>query len=115
MLRIPPPSYPFRVATTPRWFPIPATSADRSAGINHQRHRFVLSGVWNLNYAQRFSGAAKQILGGWELSGILTAQSGQPYSAMVNTDLNNDSNRSTDRTPGLGRDTFYLPRSVSLD
>jgi len=89
--------------------------ADRAAGINDQRHRFVLSGVWNLNYAQRFSGAAKQIFGGWELSGILTAQSGQPYSAMVNTDLNNDSNRSTDRTPGIGRDTFYLPRTVSLD
>jgi len=45
----------------------------------------------------------------------LTAQSGQPYSAMVNTDLNNDSNRSTDRTPGIGRDTFYLPRTISLD
>jgi Carboxypeptidase regulatory-like domain/TonB dependent receptor len=91
------------------------TRADRAAGVNDQRHRFVLSGVWTLNYAQRFSGAAKQILGGWELSGILTAQSGQPYSAMVNTDLNNDSNRSTDRTPGIGRDTFYLPRTVSLD
>src|SRR6266480_2183825 len=89
--------------------------ADRAAGINDQRHRFVLSGVWDLNYAQRFSGAIKQVLGGWELSGILTAQSGQPYSAMVNTDLNNDSNRSTDRTPGIGRDTFYLPRTVSLD
>jgi hypothetical protein len=34
---------------------------------------------------------------------------------MVNSDLNNDSNRSTDRTPGLGRNTFYLPRTVSLD
>src|SRR6267142_84393 len=89
--------------------------ADRSAGINDQRHRFVLSGVWNLNYAQRFSGAAKQVLGGWELSGILTAQSGQPYSAQVNFDLNNDSNRSTARTPGVGRNTFYLPRTISLD
>jgi hypothetical protein len=89
--------------------------ADRAAGINDQRHRFVLSGVWTLNYAQQFSGAARQILGGWELSGILTAQSGQPYSAMVNSDLNNDSNRSTDRTPGIGRNTFYLPRNVSLD
>ncbi len=34
---------------------------------------------------------------------------------MVNFDLNNDSNRSTDRTPGVGRNTFYLPRTVSLD
>jgi hypothetical protein len=34
---------------------------------------------------------------------------------MVNFDLNNDGNSRTDRTPGLGRDTFYLPNFVSLD
>jgi hypothetical protein len=58
---------------------------------------------------------AKAILGGWGVSGILTAQSGQPYSGLVNFDLNNDGNSATDRTPGLGRNTFYLPATVSLD
>jgi len=33
----------------------------------------------------------------------------------VNFDLNNDGNSATDRTPGLGRNTFYLPRTVSLE
>jgi hypothetical protein len=89
--------------------------ADRAAGINDQRHRFVLSGVWDLNYAQGLDRIGRAILGGWELSGIFTAQSGQPYSGLLGFDLNNDSNSRTDRLPGLGRDTFYLPKQVTLD
>jgi len=88
---------------------------DRAPSVSDQRHRFVLSGVWQLNYASRLPAPAKAILAGWELSGILTAQSGLPYSGLVNFDLNNDGNSATDRTPGLGRDTFYLPTTVSLD
>jgi hypothetical protein len=34
---------------------------------------------------------------------------------MVNSDLNGDGNSRTERTPGVGRDTFYLPNFVSLD
>jgi len=89
--------------------------ADRSAGINDQRHRFVLSCIWELSYANHLPAIPKAILGGWEVSGIFTAQSGQPYSGLVNFDLNNDGNAATDRTPGLGRDTFYLPATVSFD
>ena len=88
---------------------------DRAPSVSDQRHRFVLSGVWQLNYAKGLPPPAKAILGGWELSGILTAQSGLPYSGLVNFDLNNDGNSATDRTPGLGRNTFYLPRTVSFD
>ena len=90
--------------------------ADRAAGVNDQRHRFVLSGMWDLDsYAHGLSKGARYLAGGWSLSAILTAETGQPYSAMVNFDLNNDSNSRTDRVPGVGRDTFYLPNFVSLD
>ncbi len=90
--------------------------ADKGPGVNDQRHRFVLSGVWNLNYASRMSSSiARGVLGGWQLSGIFTAESGQPYSGLLGFDLNGDSNSFTDRTPGLGRDTFYLPKLISLD
>lgn len=88
---------------------------DRAPSVSDQRHRFVLSGVWQLNYAKRLRPASRAILAGWELSEILTAQSGLPYSGLVNFDLNNDGNSATDRTPGLGRNTFYLPTTVSLD
>ncbi len=89
---------------------------DRGPGVNDQRHRLVLSSVWDLDsYAHSFSRGWQYLLGGWQLSGILTAETGQPYSGMVNFDLNGDGNSRTDRVPGLGRDTFYLPNFVSLD
>jgi len=91
------------------------TRADRSAGINDQRHRLVLNGIWELDYANSLSSVGRAILSGWQISGIVTAQSGQPYSGLVNFDLNDDGNAATDRTPGLGRDTFHLPATVSLD
>lgn len=91
-------------------------AGDRGTGVNDQRHRFVFSPIWDLNsYASGLSPAARYLLGGWQLSAILTAQTGQPYSGLVNFDLNGDSNSRTDRTPGLGRDTFYLPNFVSFD
>jgi hypothetical protein len=74
-----------------------------------------LIGISQISYADHLPAAARAIFQGWEFSGILTAQSGQPYSAQVNFDLNNDGNAATDRTPGVGRNTFYTPATVSLD
>src|SRR5712692_516290 len=89
---------------------------DRAAGVNDQRHRFVLSAIWDLDgYTHSLNRSWRYLAGGWQLSGILTAETGQPYSGMVNSDLNKDSNSRTDRSPGLGRDTFNLPNFVSLD
>jgi len=89
--------------------------ADRGPGAEDVRHRFVLSGFWDLNYANRLSKTRKALLGGWELSGILAVQSGLPYSGLVNFDLNNDGNSQTDRTPGQPRNTFRQPTTVSID
>jgi outer membrane receptor protein involved in Fe transport len=88
---------------------------DRGPSPSDRLHRFVLNGIWELNYAGRLPTLARTILSDWELSGILTAQSGNAYSGMVNFDLNNDGNAATDRTPGLGRNTFRLPASATLD
>ena len=88
---------------------------DRSTGLFDERHRFVLSGVWELHYADRLRKTARAILSGWEISGIFTVDSGLPYSGLVNSDLNNDGNAATDRTPGLSRNTFRLPATVSFD
>jgi len=90
-------------------------AGDRALGTTDQRHRFVLSGLWDLNYAQRLPRSLRLGLGGWQLTSIFTAQSGQPYSGLLNFDLNNDGNLASDRTPGLGRNTFTLPDTVSLD
>jgi len=89
--------------------------ADRAAGDLDARHRFVLHGIWDLNYAHALRGPAKAILGGWEFSWILAAQSGLPYSGLVNFDLNNDGNAFSDRTPSQPRNAFRLPTTVSFD
>jgi hypothetical protein len=89
--------------------------ADRGNGVNDQRHRLVASMIWQLDYANRFAAPVRFVLGGWEISSIFTAQSGQPYSGLVNFDLNNDGNSRSERTPGTGRDTFVTPATYRLD
>ncbi len=90
---------------------------DRTAGLNDQRHRLVVSGTYATDgWAEGFDGVARVLLRGWTLSGILTAQSGQPYSARVGAvDLNNDGNTRNDLAPGTLRNEFRLPGSVTLD
>jgi hypothetical protein len=73
--------------------------------------------LWDLDYFKKGSGIARQVLGGWQVSGILQAASNLPYSARLaaNVDLNNDSNRNSDRAPGFGRNSFYTGKFISLD
>ena len=88
---------------------------DRGLGDFDQSHRFVASGIWELNYTRAWANPARKVLGGWELSGVFVAGSGFPYSGVLNFDLNNDGNASTDRLPGLGRNTFRSPSTSALD
>ena len=89
---------------------------DRASGDADVRNRFIFSGVWQLdNYTRNFSHASRTILGGWELAGVFTAQSGQPYTAVVTSDLNNDGNNRNERAPGTTRNQFRLPSLYSVD
>jgi len=89
---------------------------DWAPGDNDVPHRIVLSGVWSLDsYSQKMGGMSRALFGGWTISGIASWQSGQPYSAVVNTDINNDGNARNDRAPGFARNSFRLPSKFSLD
>jgi hypothetical protein len=91
-------------------------NGDWAPGDNDVPHRIVLSGVWSLDaYTQHMSGVSRAVLGGWSFSGIASWQSGQPYTAVVNADLNNDGNARNDRAPGFARNSFRLPSQFSLD
>lgn len=94
----------------------PDIEGDWAYGDNDVRHRAVFSGVWSLdNYAHNLGGLTKALLGGWTLSGIVTYQTGQPYSALVGADLNNDGNNRSDRVPGAERNAERLPAILSVD
>jgi hypothetical protein len=59
------------------------------------RHRFVSSFVWDLPF---FTGS--KLLGGWQLAGIVTVQTGQPFTVVSSVDVNLDGNL-TDRLNAL--------------
>ena len=49
------------------------------------------------------------------MSGIILAQTGQPYSTAIGGDPNNDTNGFTDRVPQDGRNTNYGPTISNYD
>jgi hypothetical protein len=44
------------------------------------RHRFVMSGIWQVPLAQGASGFKRAVLGDWSFNWLLTAQSGAPFT-----------------------------------
>jgi outer membrane receptor protein involved in Fe transport len=91
--------------------------ADRTVGNNDQRHRLVLSGVYNTSgLASGLQGFWGAFVKDWSFSAIFTAQSGQPYTARVGAvDLNGDGNTRNDIAPGTVRNQFRLPAIVTFD
>ena len=52
---------------------------NRSRASTDQRHRFVASGVWNLPFGRQDGSLASRVIRNWQISEILTAQSGRPF------------------------------------
>ena len=58
------------------------TNARASRGLSDfdRRHRFVSSWVYALPFYSHSGGAAQKAMGGWEVSGVVTLQSGSPFT-----------------------------------
>jgi hypothetical protein len=80
------------------------------------RHRFVFSPVYDTG---KFEGSENPVLrfllSDYQVSSIVTLQSGVPYSATVAGDLNRDGNASNDRAPGTRRNQFTTPSIYTID
>jgi hypothetical protein len=65
------------------------------------RQRFTFSSTWQLPFGAggRWArqGAARRILGGWQLANIVTLQTGQPLTAILPTALSGTQSNGTDR------------------
>ncbi len=59
---------------------------DRGRSTYDRPHRFSVNGVWELPWFRTQSGVAGHILGGWQVGGFATLQSGSPFSALNGTD-----------------------------
>ena len=89
---------------------------DRAVGDADIKHKFVFSGVWDLNYANALKNqAARAVLGHWQFSLIAQLQSGRPFNDLVSGDPNADANNGNDRVPGIGRNTIRGPNFATAD
>ncbi len=80
------------------------------------RHRFIFSPVYEtgtFNYSE--NKIVRALLSDYIFTGIITAQSGLAYSALVAGDANNDGITSTDRVPGTRRNQFSTPSTFQVD
>lgn len=76
--------------------------AERASASFDSRYRAVAHGIWDIPY-----GGQHWLKGRWQLAGILTLQSGQPFTINSTIDVNEDGNL-TDR---LNRTTGLLVRN----
>jgi len=99
--------------------------AERASSVLDQRHRLVVGYVWELPYLSRYRGVTGAIVGGWQVSGIVTYASGFPFDITQSGDSqNNDglwqrpdlvpgtSVSAANQTPDLWFNTGAFQRSV---
>jgi outer membrane receptor protein involved in Fe transport len=60
--------------------------ADRGRSTYDRPHRFSVNGVYELPWFREQKGAVGRLLGGWQVSGFLTLQSGAPFSPLNGAD-----------------------------
>jgi hypothetical protein len=69
---------------------------DHAVSDYHRKHRFVANFVWDLPFF-RGNGLADKVLGGWQLNGVVTFQSGAPFTIVNGLDRNGDGVSTADR------------------
>ena len=84
--------------------------AERGLSFQDARHRFVASGVWNLNYSKNI------LLRDFQLSSIITLESGRPYNLKAGVDLDRNGDiPAFDRPAFLGRNVGVQPGFARVD
>ena len=61
-------------------------STEHGPSIFDARHRWVMSASWELPFFRNGGGAAKAVLGGWQLNGIANFSSGAPFTVYDSVD-----------------------------
>lgn len=79
------------------------------------RHRMNLNYLWVFDYGTH-KGWKYALLDGWSTSGIVIAQSGLPYSALITgSDLVNDGNNQNVRDTNFARNSLHMPITWEFD
>jgi len=86
---------------------------ERGRSDNDRRKAAVASVIWKMDYFSRVNPFLRAVINDWELSGIVTLESGPPFSVTTGTDVNLDGN-SNDRANLIG-DPFLDPHRSRND
>jgi outer membrane receptor protein involved in Fe transport len=81
-----------------------APNAERSVSTFDQRHRFVLSGVYNTGHIGG-SGFVPTVFSGFTVAPIFEISSGRPFNILTGTDTNFDFDPLTDRPNAVAKDS----------
>jgi hypothetical protein len=85
-------------------------AGERGLSLQDLRNRFVISGIWKLNYTKN------PFLRDFQLSTIISLESGRPYNLLAGVDLNmNGDNPPGDRPARLGRNAGITPGYANVD
>ncbi len=83
---------------------------DRGRSDFDRRHSSVTSVIWDMSYFDRTNPFLKAVINGWQLSGIITLQSGLPFTVLTGADTNLDGN-ANDRANVTGNPVLDPHRS----
>ena len=90
-------------------------SSERGNSVTDQRHRFVLSWMYEPRALNGGHGWSGKLSKNWRTSGVVTVGSGRPLNASVIGDANQDDNAYNDRLPGLSRNSLLGPNYATTD
>jgi Carboxypeptidase regulatory-like domain/TonB dependent receptor len=88
-------------------------SLERARSDFDRRHVMVTSLIWNMNYFDRMHPALRAVINGWELSSIVTLESGTPFTVTTGKDNNLDGN-TNDRATTVGAPALDPHRGQSV-
>ncbi len=92
-----------------------ATRAERGSSVTDQRHRVVVSWIYEPRWFHRDRPTLSRLFNDWKLASVVTAGSGRPVNARTFGDANRDANSDNDRLPGVGRNSFVGPNYATVD
>lgn len=89
-------------------------AAERGRSGFDVRHRFSLSYSYDLPFGKNLDGAAKALLAGWQTFGVITLQTGRPFTVALLPEFDN-SNTGISNLGFLGNDRPNLVGQARLD
>jgi hypothetical protein len=86
-------------------------AANRASSSFDQRHILTISYIYDLPFFRHFTGMKKTFLGGWQVSGITTMQTGEPFSIINGGDFYDNAGVANNVGSGSYADIVGNPRA----